>query len=152
MNNEYRTYRTLLCSKNAYISLATTENAESCKHRTSSCNKNEYKRNYKLLIKDNKATLPLTVLPSQMTNSHNSSKLTQLHGLRFYILCSPNVCKQTYSSSKVIANCQSEYKIVSIIIQWLRSCSSLRSSSCNDVDRPIRLSMLNGRGRCSRSR
>jgi len=62
MNNEYRTYITLLCSKNAYISLATTENAESCKQHHHAMN--EYKRNYKLLIKDNKATLPLTVLPS----------------------------------------------------------------------------------------
>jgi len=33
-------------------------------------------KDYQLLIKDNKATLPTTVLPSQITNSHNSTKLS----------------------------------------------------------------------------
>jgi len=32
-------------------------------------------KDYQLLIKDNKATLPVTVLPSRITNPHNSTKL-----------------------------------------------------------------------------
>ena len=74
MNNEYRTYITLLCSKNAYISLATTEKCRilQTEHHHAM---NEYKRNYKLLIKDKKAKLPLTV---QDGNTVLNDELAQL--------------------------------------------------------------------------
>ena len=59
---------------------------------------NEYKRNYKLLIKDKKAKLPLTVLDG---NTVLNDELAQLY--------------KTYSLLIVTAKCPDEYKTVSRI-------------------------------------
>ena len=63
-NNEYRT---LLCNKMHIKDYQLPNPANTEHHHAVRTNI----KDYQLLIKDNKATLPVTVLPSRIANSHN---------------------------------------------------------------------------------